>query len=633
MNRKWWKEAVVYQIYPRSFMDSDGDGIGDLPGVISKLDYLKELGINAIWFSPIFKSPNDDMGYDISDYRDIMDEFGTMDDFRTLLSESKKRDIKILLDLVVNHSSDEHEWFQKSVRREEPYTDYYIWRDPKPDGSEPNNWMSHFCPSAWTWNEERAQYYLHLFSKKQPDLNLENPLVREEIYDIAKYWLDMGVAGFRLDTSTMYSKEPGLPDMPGEGYQWAGKYFMNGPRIHEFIREMNDKVFSLYDCLTVGEAAGIGPEESLAYISASKNEYNMVIQFEPFDTDKDISTNLWRRNEFDPVKFRDIFIHWQEALADDGWNCLCLSNHDQPRQLGRFAKGKAGAKMLALMLQSQKGTPFIYQGEELGMTNSVFDTIDEYNDISTKNALSMYEETGSSFDDVKEVLNYFSRDNARTPMQWTAGENAGFTTGIPWLKINSDKNECNAESQIGDPDSVWSFYKKMIEIRRESQTLMYGRFVNLETTKIPVFCFKRVSEDVCNSNIDLNNKNDSSFKSNNINDSDSNLNNNNVLNNDSDSNFKHNNTNGSNINPDNSNVLNNDINCNCNNNKNYSNGNSSDADCYYALINMSGEEIEYKLPDDYDAEAEVLLTNIPNVNIDRLSVLPPWYAELRHSGK
>jgi len=549
MEKKWWKETVVYQIYPRSFMDSNGDGIGDLPGVISKLDYLSDLGITAIWFSPIFKSPNDDMGYDISDYRDIMDEFGTLDDFKALLKEADRRGIKILLDLVANHTSDEHEWFQKSIRKEDPYTDYYIWRDPKPDGSEPNNWMSHFCPSAWTWNEKREQYYLHLFSKKQPDLNWENPLVREEIYEIAKYWLDMGVSGFRLDTSTMYSKEPGLPDMPGEGYQWAGKFFMNGPRIHEFIKEMNSRVFSKYDCMTVGEASGIGPEESLEYIASSRNEYNMVIQFEPFDTDKDSSSEPWEKREFNPVEFRDIFIHWQEVLADDGWNCLCLSNHDQPRQAGRFAKSEAGAKMLALMLHCQKGTPFVYQGEELGMTNAVFDSAEEYNDIQTKNALRMHEEAGKSFEEVKDLLNYFSRDNARTPMQWTAGEKAGFTSGSPWLKINNNKDKINAASQMVDSDSVWSFYQRLIKIRKESDTLKYGCFINLETAKVPILCFKRA----------------------------------------------------------------------------YGN------DCYYVLINLSGEPQEYTPPEDYDCDAALVLSNISEVRISSSFVLPPWYAELRKS--
>ncbi|MDR2487273.1 MAG: alpha-glucosidase [Clostridiales Family XIII bacterium] len=496
--RIWWKETVVYQIYPRSFMDADGDGVGDLKGIISRLDYLQALGVGALWFSPIFKSPNDDMGYDISDYRDIMDEFGTLDDFRALLAGAKARGIRVLLDLVANHTSDEHEWFQKSVLREEPYTDYYIWRDPKPDGSEPNNWMSHFAPSAWTYCEERGQYYLHLFSKKQPDLNWENPRVRAEIHAVARYWLDMGVSGFRLDTSNMYSKTPGLPDVPGEGYQWGGRHFMNGPRVHEFIQEMHREVFRHYDCMTVGEAADTSAEDSLLYTGEARGEYGMIIQFEPFDTDRDTENPCWTRAPYDPVRLRDILIHWQEALADDGWNCLCLSNHDQPRPASRFAEGADGARMLAIMLHTLRGTPFVYQGEELGMTNAVFRSMGEYRDISTHNALALLEaREGKGFEEAREVLNHFSRDNARTPMQWTDGAQAGFTAGTPWLKVNENYTEINAEAQRRDPDSVWNCYRQLIALRRAHPCLVYGDFVNLEIGPLPVFCFLRSDGDEC----------------------------------------------------------------------------------------------------------------------------------------
>lgn len=489
MEHNWWKECVIYQIYPRSFMDSDGDGVGDLRGITSKLDYLQDLGVGAIWLSPMFQSPMDDNGYDISDYRAIAPEFGTMDDFKELLDQAHRRDIKLLLDLVVNHTSDEHPWFEKSVRREDPYTDYYIWRD------EPNNWESFFSGSVWTYNERRGQYYLHLFSTKQPDLNWENPLVRREVADVANFWLQMGVDGFRLDTVNMYSKVNGLPSMPGEGLQWAGDMFLNGPHIHEYLREMNRESFSKYDCATVGEASGVSPELALLYVGEDRKELDMVIQFEAMLLDRGRGAEKWETKPYDPISLRGVFVKWQEALAHDGWNCLYLSSHDQPRQVSRFVRhGKyraQGAKMLATLLHTLKGTPFVYQGEELGMTNARFEGRESYRDIESINAIAAFEENGVLYEEIEQHITYLSRDNARTPMHWTGGPNGGFTTGDPWLFVNANCADINAEDQAGDEQSVLCYYKRLIALRKENSCLVYGAFTNLETGDAPVFCYSR----------------------------------------------------------------------------------------------------------------------------------------------
>jgi oligo-1,6-glucosidase len=395
MKRQWWKEAVVYQIYPRSFKDSNGDGIGDINGIISKLDYLKELGVDVIWLSPVYKSPNDDNGYDISDYRDIMDEFGTMDDWERLLEEMHNRGLKLIMDLVVNHSSDEHAWFVESRKsKDNPYRDYYIWR-PGQDGKEPNNWESNFSGSAWQYDEATGEYYLHLFSKKQPDLNWENPKLRQEIYDMMKFWLDKGIDGFRMDVINFISKEEGLPDAPnpeGKKYVSGGRYFMNGPKIHDYLQKMNREVLSKYDVMTVGEMPGVTVEEAKLYTSENRKEVNMVFQFEHVDLDSGPG-GKWDLKPLQLKNLKENITKWQKGLEKEGWNSLYLNNHDQPRMVSRFGNDRKyrveSAKMLATFLHMLKGTPYIYQGEEIGMTNVQFESIDDYKDIET---LNMYRE-------------------------------------------------------------------------------------------------------------------------------------------------------------------------------------------------------------------------------------------------
>jgi oligo-1,6-glucosidase len=437
--KAWWKEAVVYQIYPRSFMDSNGDGIGDLQGILSKLDYLKELGIDVIWLSPVYQSPNDDNGYDISDYRAIQKEFGTMEDFDRLLQEAHARGIKIMLDLVVNHTSDEHPWFVESrSSKDNDKRDFYFWR-PGKDGKEPNNWLSCFSGSAWEYDATTDEYYLHIFSKKQPDLNWDNPRVRKEVYDMMKWWLDKGIDGFRMDVINFISKVDGLPSVEGDGYQWGGAYFMNGPRIHEYLQEMNREVLSHYDLITVGETPGVTPEQAILYTAEDRKELQMVFQFEHMELDSGPNVK-W---DLKPWRLHDLKVtmsKWQTALDGKGWNSLYLNNHDQPRMVSRFGDdGKyrvESAKMLATFLHMMQGTPYIYQGEEIGMTNVRFSSIDEYRDIETLNMYREYRERGVPVESIMESIYAKGRDNARTPMQWNDSENAGFTTGKPWIAVN-----------------------------------------------------------------------------------------------------------------------------------------------------------------------------------------------------
>jgi oligo-1,6-glucosidase len=483
LSKQWWKEAVVYQIYPRSFKDSNGDGIGDIPGIISKLDYLKDLGIDVIWLSPVYKSPNDDNGYDISDYRDIMDEFGTMADWEKLLEEVHKRGMKLIMDLVVNHSSDEHPWFIESRKsKDNPYRDYYIWR-PGKDGKEPNNWESVFGGSAWEYDEATGEYYLHLFSKKQPDLNWENPKLRQEIYDMMKFWLDKGIDGFRMDVINFISKVPELPDAPnpeGKKYVSGAQYFINGPRIHEFLQEMNQEVLSKYDIMTVGEMPGVTVEEAQLYTGEDRNELNMVFQFEHVGLDSG-SGGKW---DLRPLKLKDLkenMTKWQKGLEGIGWNSLYLNNHDQPRMVSRFGNDQEyrveSAKMLATFLHMLQGTPFIYQGEEIGMTNVRFESIDDYKDIET---LNMYrEKVMEQGEDTKKVMESIyakGRDNARTPFQWDDSENAGFTAGTPWIKVNPNYKEINAKQAIEDPNSIYHYYRKLIQLRKQQPIIVYGTY-------------------------------------------------------------------------------------------------------------------------------------------------------------
>jgi oligo-1,6-glucosidase len=483
LERAWWKEAVVYQIYPRSFYDSNGDGIGDIRGIIAKLDYLKELGVDVVWLSPVYKSPNDDNGYDISDYREIMDEFGTMEDWEEMLEEMHKRGIKLVMDLVVNHTSDEHPWFIESRKsKDNPYRDYYIWR-PGKDGKEPNNWESNFSGSAWEYDETTGEYYLHLFSKKQPDLNWENPKVRREVYDIMKFWLDKGVDGFRMDVINMISKVPELPNgEPKRGKKYASgkRYYMNGPRVHEFLQEMNREVLSKYDIMTVGETPGVTPKEGILYTDPSRHELNMVFQFEHVGLDSGPG-GKWDIRPWSLADLKKTMTKWQKELEGKGWNSLYLNNHDQPRAVSRFGDdGKyrvESAKMLATFLHMMQGTPYIYQGEEIGMTNVRFPSIEYYRDIET---LNMYkervEEYGEDPQKVMKKIYYKGRDNARTPMQWDDSENAGFTTGTPWIPVNPNYKEINVKEALADPNSVFHYYKKLIQLRKQHDIIVYGTY-------------------------------------------------------------------------------------------------------------------------------------------------------------
>lgn len=496
--RKWWKESVVYQIYPRSFMDSNGDGIGDIPGIIQKLDYLKKLGVDVIWLSPVYESPNDDNGYDISDYQNIMSEFGTIKDWEKLLDGLHQRNMKLIMDLVVNHSSDEHAWFVESRKsKDNPYRDYYIWR-PGKDGLPPNNWGSFFSGSAWEYDEVTDEYFLHLFSKKQPDLNWENPQLRTEVYEMMTWWLDKGIDGFRMDVINMISKHPDLPSAPVTSpgsFEWGGEYFMNGPRVHEFLREMNERVLSRYDIMTVGETPVVTPEEALLYVGEDRSELNMLFQFELMDIDAG-SGGKWDVQPWALTRFKEIMSKWQTGLHGRGWNSLYLNNHDQPRMVSRFGNDTTyrieSAKMLATLLHTLEGTPYIYQGEELGMTNVKFTDITDYKDIET---LNMYKErVGAGKQSHEEVMSSIyikGRDNARTPMQWDDSLNAGFSTGEPWLKVNPNYTSINAELALRDENSIFHYYRKLIALRREHPVLVYGEYQLLLEDDEQVYAYTR----------------------------------------------------------------------------------------------------------------------------------------------
>jgi oligo-1,6-glucosidase len=508
MEKKWWKESVVYQIYPRSFMDSNGDGIGDLRGITSKLDYLKTLGIDVIWLSPVYQSPNDDNGYDISDYRSIMDEFGTMEDWDNLLAGLHARGMKLMMDLVVNHSSDEHKWFIESRKsKNNPYRDYYIWR-PGKEGQEPNNWTSVFSGSAWQYDEMTEEYYLHLFSKKQPDLNWENPKLRQEIYDLMTWWLDKGIDGFRMDVINLISKVDGLPSTPGgKRYDWGGEYFMNGPRAHEFLQEMNREVLSKYDIMTVGECPGASTADAAQYANNEDTELNMIFTFEHMDLDSGPS-GKW---DLKPWKLNDLkenMSKWQKELEGNGWNSLYLNNHDQPRMVSRFGNDREyrveSAKMLATFLHMLQGTPYIYQGEEIGMVNVRFESVEDYNDIEIKN---MYREKvtegGEQHDKVMESIYVKGRDNARTPMQWDDSENAGFTTGTPWLKVNPIYKEINVKNDLENPNSIFYYYQQLIKLRKEHDIIVYGTYDLLLKDDEQIYAYTRTLRDeqllvICN---------------------------------------------------------------------------------------------------------------------------------------
>ncbi|MCM3455871.1 alpha-glucosidase [Heyndrickxia oleronia] len=500
--KAWWKESVVYQIYPRSFNDSNGDGIGDLKGIMEKLDYLKELGVDVIWLSPVYQSPNDDNGYDISDYQSIMDEFGTMQDFEELLQEIHKRDMKLMMDLVVNHTSDEHEWFRLAKQsKDSPYRDYYYWK-PGKNGAEPNNWESVFSGSAWEYDEDSNEYYLHIFSKKQPDLNWENPKVRSEVFDTMKFWLEKGIDGFRMDVINFISKVPSLPDAPaleGKKYASGADFYMNGPKIHEYLQEMNQQVLSKYDLITVGEMPGITVEQAKLYTGEGRNELNMVFQFEHVDLDSG-PTGKWDLKQLQLSDLKASFTKWQKGLEQVGWNSLYLNNHDQPRMVSRFGNDDEywleSAKMLATFLHFLQGTPYIYQGEELGMTNVRFPTIDDYKDIET---LNMYnEKISEDKENLSQIMNSIyakGRDNARTPMQWSSGPNAGFTSGTPWIKVNPNYQEINAEQQLVDDHSIFQYYKKLIQLRKQHEIVVYGTYDLILPEHSEIYAFTRTLGD------------------------------------------------------------------------------------------------------------------------------------------
>ena len=499
LNKAWWKEAVVYQIYPRSFMDSNGDGIGDLNGITEKLEYLKELGIDVIWLSPVYQSPNDDNGYDISDYQAIMEEFGTMEDYDRMLARAHELGIKIMMDLVVNHTSDEHAWFVESRKSvDNPYRDFYIWRKGK-DGKEPNNWGSCFSGSAWKYDPQTDMYFLHLFSKKQPDLNWDNPKVRDRVFDMMNWWCEKGIDGFRMDVISLISKPEGLPDgIPGEtGYADSG--CANGPHVHEYLKEMNRKVLSHYDLITVGEAAGVTLEEAKKYANADGSELNMVFQFEHIGggPEADNHYGKWDSHKMPLPVLKKILSRWQTGLEGKAWNSLFLSNHDQPRSVSWFGNDseqyrEISAKMLGTCLHMMQGTPYVYQGEELGMCNAYFDQLEDYRDIESLNAYKELTETcGVSHEEMMGYLKRISRDNARTPMQWDDSANAGFTTGTPWIKVNSNYKTVNAKQQTTDPDSVFSYYKELIRLRHENDIIVYGEYELLEPQNEELFIYTR----------------------------------------------------------------------------------------------------------------------------------------------
>ena len=499
MKQDWWKEAVVYQIYPRSFRDSNGDGIGDIPGIIEKLDYLKALGVDVIWLSPVYRSPNDDNGYDISDYQSIMPEFGTMEDMDELIRQMHRRGLKLMMDMVVNHTSDEHEWFQKSchTKKGEPYADYYIWRKGK-NGGPPNNWGSFFGGSAWEYCQERDMYYLHMFSKKQPDLNWVNPNVREAVEEMMRWWLDKGVDGLRLDVINLLSKDQNFPDgerKPGEVYGNMIPYTHNVPGIHEYLKELSEKVFSRYPIVTVGETLETTAEDGKRYAGFQEHELHMIFTFEHMNVDNGADSK-WSDQRFELKKLKKIMGNWQKKLQGVAWNSLYWNNHDQPRVVSRFGDDgrywKESAKMLVTCLHMMQGTPYIFQGEEIGMTNCYFDTIEEYEDIESRTAYRQQTELmGEDKERMMRCIRWKSRDNARTAMQWDDSDFGGFSDKKVWFAVNPNYKEINVAKQIDDEDSILNYYKKMIRLRKENPVIVYGDFQMLYPEEEHSFCYVR----------------------------------------------------------------------------------------------------------------------------------------------
>lgn len=474
MEKKWWQEVVVYQIYPRSFKDSNGDGIGDIQGMTEKLDYLEKLGIGAIWLSPVYKSPNDDNGYDISDYEAIMTEFGTMEDMEAFLSEANKRNIKVVMDLVVNHTSDEHRWFIEAKKgKNNPYRDYYVWADPSDDGGVPNDLRSAFSGTAWEFDEASGQYYLHLFSKKQPDLNWQNKEMRQSVYDMMNFWIDKGIGGFRMDVIDLVGK------VPLEGIT------NNGPQLHEFLQEMNQETFGKHDLLTVGETWGATPEIAKLYSNPTRNELSMVFQFEHIGLDQQPGKEKWDLRPVNLAELKRVLAKWQTELGNEGWNSLFWNNHDLPRMISRWGNDREyrveSAKMLAILLHMMKGTPYIYQGEEIGMTNTPISDISEAKDIETINMYTDRLEQGYTKEEIITSINVKGRDNARRPLAWNASGNGGFTTGSPWIALNENYKEINVEAALNDSDSIFYTYQKLVQLRKEKPIMVWGDFELIDT--------------------------------------------------------------------------------------------------------------------------------------------------------
>ena len=495
MKRTWWKESVIYQIYPRSFKDSNGDGIGDLGGIIEKLDYLKNLGVDVLWLSPIFKSPNDDNGYDVSDYCDIMDEFGTMADFDKMLAGIHQRGMKLVLDLVPNHSSDEHFWFQESRKsKDNPYRDYYFW-----EKEPPSNWTSFFSGSAWEHDALTDEYYLHLFSKKQPDLNWENPKVRAEMHNVMHFWFKKGVDGFRIDVLPFISKRLDFPDIDPNQFEKAiVEVYANGPRLHEYLRELNQEVSTKYDIMTMGEGIGVKPHNALDYVDEDRAELNMLYHFDH------TTINYGQGGKYDPVPwklttFKQIFTDWHHAIGEKGWINIFLDNHDFPRMVSRYGNDteyrKEAAKLLATLLLTMRGSPCIYQGSEIGMTNVVFDTLEEYDDVEVVNLHAEWKAEGKDTAPLLKAVQQQGRDNARTPIQWDETTNAGFTTGNPWLKLNPNYITINAKEVLVNEDSIFYFYKELLAFRKANPTLIYGDYQILAAESETVYAYKRWDED------------------------------------------------------------------------------------------------------------------------------------------
>ncbi|WP_390902929.1 glycoside hydrolase family 13 protein [Vibrio qingdaonensis] len=502
MEPRWWHDAVVYQIYPRSFNDSNGDGIGDIPGIIEKLDYIQSLGSNVIWLSPVYQSPMEDNGYDISSYRDIAPEFGTMADMEKLLFEADKRQIKIVMDLVVNHTSDQHPWFQESKSsKDNPKRDWYIWKDPKSDGTPPNNWESFFEPQAWTLDEATGQYYLHLFSHQQPDLNWANPDVRHAVYDMMHFWLKKGLGGFRMDVINMIGKPSDFPDATIFDAGVAGwEHWSNNLLAHQYLREMHDHVLQHYDVLTVGETPFTTTLDGRYYSHPDRNEISMIFQFEHVSIDREEHNAV--KKPFDLVQYKEIMSRWQQDLYQKGWNSVYWSNHDQPRAVSRYGSDcpqyrVVSAKMLATTLHCMSGTPYIYQGEELGMTNKHFESIEEFNDLMAKFHYEKMMKKGLSPEEGLAFLNDFSRDHARVPMHWDSSNNAGFTNGQPWLPLNSNYTEINAQQAVDDKTSIYHHYRQLIELRKASpyrDVIVYGRYELIEPEDAHVYAYLRRHE-------------------------------------------------------------------------------------------------------------------------------------------